>query len=113
MNNPLDRAMVEAKIVRFLLVEGRPCAVTEIRFEGGLSHVPGIVLWSALKSLVDSGLVATTQATETEHHGDFPSSITYPVFWVDRASIMSERFDTSKHWWPALLRRANGKEVQP
>jgi hypothetical protein len=87
--------------------------VTEIRFEGGLSHVPGIVLWSALKSLVDSGLVATTQATETEHHGDFPSSITYPVFWVDRASIMSERFDTSKHWWPALLRRANGKEVQP
>jgi hypothetical protein len=109
----LNQAALQAAIVRYLLVQGRPCAVTEIRFEGGLSHVPGIVLWTALKSLVDSGLVATTQATETEHHGEFPSSITYPVFWVDRASIMSERVDRSGSWWPALLRRANGKEVQP
>jgi hypothetical protein len=113
MSKSLDQAAIEARIVRYLLVEGRQCDISEIRLGGGLGHLPSRVIWDALAYLVKSRLVATTQATDTQDHAGFVNEITYPVFWVDRASILSECIQPPGEWWPGYLRRAVRKGVQP
>jgi hypothetical protein len=113
MSKSLDQAVIEAAIVRHLLVEGRQCDINEIRHGGGLSHVPSRVIWDALAYLVESRLVATTLATDAQDHAGFVNAIIYPVFWVDRASITAEHVQPRVQWWDGYLRRAVRKEVRP
>jgi hypothetical protein len=108
-------AQVEAKVLRYLLVEGAPRDFTKIRDGSGLKHVARSRMWEAIRSLIDAEWVSYAYRVERTTHEGFEQVLSYPIFWVSRDALVRDRDGTGpvREWWGSVVATLGGEGVRP
>jgi hypothetical protein len=116
MSKSLSCALLEARILRYLLTQGRPCDFSEIRSGAELGKFARAKTWTVIRSLIDARWISYAYAIERSTFEGFEQSLSYPVFWINRENLLARDRHSERRgaqWWAAVLAPMGGEEVQP